>query len=446
MKLKAALLSLGCSRNTIDSEIMLGILEENDVEIVDDLTIADVMIINTCSFINDAKEESIDEIIQAVQYKNEGSCKYIIVCGCLAQRYKDDLIKEIPEIDAIVGTGNITDIFKVINKLVAGEKYYKTDCINSLYPENCNRVLTTPEHYAYLKISQGCDNHCTYCIIPKLRGKYRSRKIEDIVKEANVLVDRGVSEIILTAEDTGKYGIDLYGKYMLATLLDELNKIEGIKWIRLLYIYPETFTDELIQSIKRNEKVLSYVDIPIQHINNRVLKTMNRGTSKENICTLINKLRSEISDIIIRTTLITGFPGETEEEFNELLDFVNEYRFDRLGVFVYSKEEGTPAALLDNQIKEETKQGRYDMIMQLQMKISDEINNKKIGKIYEVLIEEEIEDEDLYIGRSYMDCPEIDGIVYVQSREKLAIGEIAKVKIKEHFEYDLKGVILNELS
>ncbi|WDV47788.1 30S ribosomal protein S12 methylthiotransferase RimO [Clostridiaceae bacterium M8S5] len=446
MNLTAALLSLGCSRNTIDSEIMIGILKDNNIQMVDDMSLANVIIINTCGFIHDAKEESIDEIIEATELRQEGKCKHLIVCGCLAQRYKDELMKEIPEIDAIIGTGNITEIYKVISKLQNAGKYFNIDNINSQYPENCKRELLTPNQYAYLKISQGCNNHCTYCIIPKLRGKYRSRSIEDIVSEAKFLVDSGVKEIILTAEDTGKYGIDIYGECKLDGLLDELNKIEGLNWIRLLYIYPETFTDGLIDSIKRNDKVLNYVDIPLQHINNRILSRMNRKTTKEDICRLIKKLRSQISDIIIRTTFITGFPSETKKEHEEVVQFIKEYRFDRLGVFVYSKEEGTKASLFDGQIDEETKKDRYNEIMEIQMNISDELNNKKVGNIYKVLIEEEINGENLYVGRTYMDCPDIDGVVYVSTKEKLAIGQFVDVKIIEHFEYDLKGVIPYELS
>lgn len=446
MNLKAALLSLGCSRNTIDSEIMLGILKDNGVEIVFDTEEADVIIINTCGFIHDAKAESIDEIVQAAELKNEGICKHVVVCGCLAQRYKDELLKEIPEIDAIVGTGNITEIDKVIKDILAGKIYCNIENVNALYPEDKKREIITPNQYAYLKISQGCNNHCTYCIIPKLRGKYRSRSIEDLVRETKELVASGVKEIILTAEDTGKYGIDLYHEYRLPQLLDELNKVQGLEWIRLLYIYPETFTDELIDSMKRNEKVLNYVDVPMQHVNDRILKLMNRRTTKANVSELLEKLRKEIKDITIRTTLITGFPSETEEEHQEVLDFVKKYEFDRLGVFSYSKEEGTKAALLEGHIDDDIKQRRNNEIMELQMGISDELNSKKVGKTYDVIIEEKIEDEDLYAGRTYMDCPEIDGIVYVQSDKDLEIGDFVKVTIKENFEYDLKGVIADELS
>ena len=438
-----SIISLGCSKNLVDSEQMMGILKENNFILSENEEEAEIIIINTCGFIDKAKEESINTILEAAQYKENGKCKMLIVAGCLGERYREELMKELPEVDGILGTGNINEIVAVINELLKGEKVIRVGEIDADYDENIKRILNNKEFTSYIKIAEGCDNLCTYCIIPSLRGKYRSRKVEDIVREATQLVSNGTKEIVLIAQDTTKYGIDIYKEYKLPYLLEELNKIEGLEWIRILYLYPDTFKDELIESIKENSKVTKYVDIPIQHISNTVLKRMNRKTSKESITELVNKLRRIIPDITIRTTLIVGFPGETEDEFMELYEYVKEMKFDRLGVFTYSKEEGTPASLLDNQIDEEIKMKRQNLLMELQQQISLEKNSFKIGSKYKVIIEEKIE-EKVYIGRTYMDSPEIDGTVYINSEEELEIGSFANVIISDCLEYDLIGDVLNE--
>lgn len=440
MDYKIGLVSLGCSKNTIDSELIKGILKAESFIETDELIEADVIIINTCGFIEDAKKESIENILELSNLKEEGNCKALIVAGCLSERYKDELLKEIPEIDGIIGTGNVEEISDVVRLCLKGERVSKFGSINSEYLERSERILLEESHTAYVKISEGCDNLCTYCIIPKLRGKYRSRKIENIIKEAEKLVSSGVKEIILIAQDTSKYGIDLYGENRLPKLLRELSKIEDLNWIRILYIYPETFDDKIIEEIKNNDKVVKYVDIPIQHISNTVLKRMNRTVKKEEITELIEKLRREIKEIIIRTTLIVGFPGETESDFEELKEYVKTMKFDRLGTFKYSKEEDTPAAKMDNQIDEETKEERYNEIMMIQENISSNIMNKKIGKEFEVLIEEKAE-KGVYIGRTYMDSPEIDGVFYVNTDKELEIGNYYNCKVTEAMEYDLIGEI-----
>ncbi|MGO1367946.1 MAG: 30S ribosomal protein S12 methylthiotransferase RimO [Senegalia sp. (in: firmicutes)] len=444
MKVKITVVSLGCSKNLVDSELMMGLLDKEGYKIIDTLDDANIIIINTCGFIESAKEESIDTILEMAEYKKHGNCNMLIVAGCLGERYKDLLIKEIPEIDALIGTGNIRDIAQVI-KSYDNEKIVRFGNINDEYLEENKRIPLEPGVTSYIKISEGCDNFCTYCIIPKLRGNYRSRKIDSIVNEAKELVKRGTREIILIAQDTSKYGIDLYGEYKLNELLDKLNDIDELKWIRILYMYPETFSQSLIKSIKDNNKVLNYVDIPIQHISNKILKRMNRDTNKESIIELINNLRKQMPNIIIRTTLIVGFPGETEEDFNELYDFVKSTRFDRLGAFTYSKEEDTPASNFENQIDENIKEERRNKLMELQLDISEDILSKKINKEYEVLIEEEVEDN-IYMGRSYMDSPEIDGCVYIDSKKNLNIGDFINAKIIESYEYDLKGEVIDEFT
>lgn len=443
MKYKIAVVSLGCSKNIVDSEIMMGIIKKKKYEIVLNVEEANVIVVNTCGFINDAKKESIETIIQLGNLKESGECRYLIVTGCLSERYKEELIREMPEIDAILGTGNIDEIVEVIDKLREGEKIIRVGNVNNAYIEETMRILDNDSTTAYIKIAEGCDNYCTYCIIPRLRGKYRSRKMENIINEVNNLVDKGIREIILIAQDTTKYGIDIYGEYKLPNLLNELNKIDKLKWIRLHYMYPETFSDELIKSIRDNEKVLKYVDIPIQHINNDILRKMNRKTSKESITNLINKLRAEIDGICIRTTLIVGFPGETEEAFNELYEFVKNTNFERLGVFTYSREEDTPAAKLPNQIDEDVKIIRRDKIMQLQKDILSKINSRFIGKIIEVLIEEKL-DKNIYLARSYMDSPEIDCNIYVYSEVDDLEQKFVNVRIFNSFEYDLEGELINE--
>lgn len=442
MKKKISAVTLGCSKNEVDTELLLGSLDFDKYEIVHNLEDSQIIVVNTCGFIQDAKEESIDTIWEMTKYKEE-NCEYLILAGCLAQRYSKELMEEIQEVDGIIGTGNIKDINTLLDQLEEkkGNKVIKIDNIDSEYLEEVNRINFSTT--AYVRISEGCDNLCTYCIIPKLRGKHRSRKYEDIIKEVHNLVDNGVQEIILIAQNTSDYGIDLYGEFSLYKLLDKLNEIEELKWIRILYLYPDNFNNHLIQSIKNRDKVLKYVDIPLQHINDNILKTMGRRTSKKDIITLIDKLRSEIPNIIIRTTFIVGFPGETEEEFKELYDFIEEVKFDRLGVFTYSKEEDTPAFNLPNHISEEVKESRRDKIMELQKNISEDKMMEKIGNIYEVLIEEQA-DEHIYVGRTYMDSPEIDGVVYVNSTKELEIGKFVPVKILEYLEYDLIGDVENE--
>lgn len=445
MNKKISIISLGCSKNDVDSDQMSSILKENDFLLTKEANEADIVVVNTCGFIESAKEESINTIIEIGQYKEFGNCKILLVAGCLGERYKEELIKELPEIDGIIGTGNINEIVEVVNLLLEGEKEIRVGEIDKEYDESIKRSLKENEYTSYIKIAEGCNNFCTYCIIPKLRGKYRSRKIEAIIQEAKNLVENGTKEIILIAQDTTKYGLDLYDEYKLPELLSELNKIEDLKWIRILYLYPDTFDTSLIKSIKENSKVTNYVDIPIQHISNTVLKRMNRSTSKESITKLIEELRKEIPDIIIRTTLIVGFPGETKEEFDELYEYVKTIKFDRLGVFTYSKEEDTPAALLEGQIDEEIKVDRQAKLMQLQQKISTELNSNRVNTIYKVLIEEKVE-EGVYLGRTYMDSPEIDGIVYVHSNNELKEGTFENVEITEYLEYDLIGEVIDEPS
>lgn len=437
---KVYIATLGCSKNQIDSELMESILINNNYSIANFLEEANIIIVNTCGFIEKAKEESIEMIWDMTKYKTHGNCKYLILSGCLAQRYSKELLEEIEEIDAVIGTGNIKEISLIINQLDNdSSKIAKTDNIDQVYLEDISRInFNTTE---YVKISEGCNNFCTYCIIPKLRGKHRSRHIEDIVKEVQHLASNDVKEIILIAQNTSDYGIDLYGEYSLYKLIDSLNSVKGIEWIRILYLYPDNFTKELINSIKNNHKVVKYVDIPLQHINDNVLKTMNRKTNKQEILSLIKNLRKEIPEIIIRTTFIVGFPGETDEYFKELCDFISQVEFDKLGVFTYSKEEDTPAYNLPNQISEETKERRKNDIMEIQRNISEKIMMEKVNKIYTVLIEE-YNGHNNYIGRSYMDSPEIDGLIYIDSHEKLNIGEFVEVKIIDYLEYDLIGEII----
>lgn len=440
---KVYVVTLGCSKNEVDSELMLGILDRDKYDIAEDLDDADVIIVNTCGFIESAKEESIETIWEMTKYKTEGKCEYLILAGCLAQRYSKELMDEIKEIDSIIGTGNIKDLNNILNNLQGQDKIVSIDNINSDYLENIERINIS--HTAYVRISEGCDNFCSYCIIPKLRGKHRSRRMEDIIKEVEYLAENDVKEIILIAQNTSDYGIDLYGEYSLDKLLDKLNIVDGIKWIRLLYLYPDNFTDMLINSIKNNDKVVKYVDIPLQHVNDRVLTRMNRRTTKDDIVKLVHKLRKEIPEIIIRTTFIVGFPGETDEEFNELYDFIKEIRFDKLGVFTYSKEEGTPAYNMPDHKDEETKQIRRDKIMELQISISEENMRSKLGNIYYAIIEEQV-DEETYVCRTYMDSPDIDGVVYVNSKEDLEIGDFTRVEITEYLEYDLIGELYYESS
>ena len=433
------IVTLGCSKNDVDSSMMYSLLDKNKYQMVNEPSQADILIVNTCGFIDAAKEESIDTILESVEYKNEGRCKKVLLSGCLAQRYPEELIKEIPEIDGIIGTGNIDYINELLDRSLAGDLFIKTDNLNSAYIEGIRKEEVNRTEY--VKISEGCNNNCSYCIIPSLRGKNRSRKIEDIYSEVEYLVSKGAREIILIAQNTTDYGIDLYSKYSLANLIKEISKIEDLKWIRVLYLYPDHFTDDLIEEFKNNDKLVNYVDMPLQHISDDVLKKMNRKTSKEHIIKTLKNLRKSVPDIVIRTTFIVGFPGESDDDFNQLVDFIEDIKFDKLGVFEYSKEEGTKAASLDEQISDSIKEERKNEIMTIQSEISAEILSKNIGKRLEVLIEEEV-DEENYVGRTYMDSPEIDGVTYVHSAKNLEIGSFVQVDVVDSLDYDLVGEII----
>lgn len=444
MSYKVALVSLGCSKNLVDSEVMLNILSSNSYKLTQDTNKADVIIVNTCGFIESAKQESIDNIIELGQLKNNGICKVLIASGCLAERYKEDLINELPELDAVIGTGDYKNILEVIESTMGGSKVVRYGNQENVDIHELPRVISTTAASTYLKIAEGCDNRCTYCIIPKLRGKYRSRRFEDIIKEATLLAGQGIKELVVIAQDTTRYGIDLYGKHRIAELLDELSKIEGIEWLRLLYSYPDEFDDDLINILAANDKVCKYLDIPIQHASNKILKTMGRRTTKEDIKDLVQKLRHKVPNIALRTSLIVGFPGETESDFKELVDFIKEVRFDRLGVFTYSREEDTPAFQMENQVEDEIKLKRQERIMLLQSDISLDSNQKMVGRIIKVLVEGKKNKK--YYGRSYKDAPEIDGNVFFSSNEKHNPGDFTYVKIMEASEYDLIGEKINEYS
>lgn len=442
---KISFVSLGCDKNLIDSEIMLGLIDSEGYVITNDDSEADIIIINSCGFIMEANQEAIDKVLEVADYKTTGKCRGIIVTGCMAQRYKDQIFESLPEVDAVVGTGDFENIGKVIKELLNGGRKVQlvTDKNHVLNDENSyRRIVTTTGGFAYMKIAEGCDNHCTYCTIPSLRGKYRSRTMESLVKEAQILADQGVRELILIAQDTSMYGIDIYGEKVLYKLLKKISEIEDIHWIRLLYCYPENITDELIDEIAKNPKVLHYIDMPIQHSEDRILKLMGRKSTKNELTAIINKMRDKIPDMCIRTTLITGFPSETEEEFKAQCDFIDETGFDRLGVFTYSPEEGTPAAKMDNQIDEAVKISRKNYLMELQKNVSADIGSEFIGKTLEVIVEGKIEDEDdLYCGRSYRDCYEIDGFVFFRSDDELLAGDFYNVKITQAGDYDLIGEI-----
>lgn len=429
------IVTLGCSKNEVDSSCMMSILDKNRYSVENDPQKADIIIVNTCGFIDAAKEESIDTILQMAKYKETGSCKKMILSGCLAQRYPEDLLKEIPEADGIIGTGNISQINDILDRSIDGERVIKVDNINSPYLEGIKKEKVNITEY--VKISEGCNNNCSYCIIPKLRGKNRSRRIEDIYEEVSYLAKNGAREIILIAQNTTDYGIDLYGRYSLSKLIKEISKINDIKWIRVLYLYPDHFTDELISEFINNDKLVKYVDIPLQHYSDHVLKLMDRHTDKEHIKNLIEKLR-KIKGLVIRTTFIVGFPGESEEDFDILREFINTYKFDKLGVFTYSREESTKANNLNEQIDEDVKEYRRDIIMEDQLKISERLLEDKIGQVLQVLIEEKIEDN-LYAGRSYLDSPDIDGVIYVNSNKNLSINSFINVKVTSSMEYDLIG-------
>lgn len=443
--LKIALESLGCSKNLVDAEIMMGILNKKGYKLTGDFEEADVILVNTCGFIESAKQESIDTIIEFANLKETGNLKLLIVTGCLAQRYSDELKEEIPEIDAIVGTGSYQNIDEILEGLQKEKQIVSLNDIEFVYNEDLPRYVSTPSYMAYLKISEGCDKHCTYCIIPKLRGKQRSRKMEDIISEAKNLAQSGVKELVVIAQDSTMYGSDIYGKPVLPELLEQLAGIAGLKWIRIMYSYPESITEELVDVIKRYDNICNYFDMPIQHASNKILKLMNRKTTKEDILSKIEMIRKNIPDATLRTTIITGFPGEDENDFEQLVEFVKEVKFDKLGAFTYSREEGTAADKLPNHIEEEVKVERRDILMMVQQGISEDINQNKVGNIYEVLIEEQIEDN-VYIGRTQYDAEEIDSIVYVKSHTGLEPGDFVNVKIDKALEYDLMGDIQDEFT
>ena len=442
-KYKVGLVSLGCDKNRIDSEIMLGSMSEN-YEITNDPIEADIIIVNTCGFIEKAKEESINTILEMAEYKKKHNCKLLIATGCLTQRYGSELLELMPELDIILG---VNDYFKMNIYIEQFIKDHKKIAKVDYSDENINqgnRIISTGKATAYLRIAEGCNNCCTYCIIPKIRGKYRSRTKESIVKEAKELADQGIKEVILIAQDTTRYGTDIYGEKKLHELMHDIAEIEGIEWIRVLYCYPEEIYSEMIEEMKNNDKICKYVDLPIQHISNSILRKMARKTTKQDIIDKIKLLRKEIPDIVLRTSLIVGFPGETEENFIELKNFVEEIKLDNLGVFTYSQEEGTPAAKMDNQVEEEVKERRRNEIMQVQHEVAEEINNLKVGNIYNVLIEGYNGRE--YIGRSFGMAPDVDGTILIKNADKLNVGDFIKVQITDRREYDLIGVVFNEPS
>lgn len=434
--------SLGCDKNLVDTEVMLGLLASSGHQMVDSEDMADVIVVNTCCFIHDAKEESIQTILEMAEYKKEGTCKALIVTGCLAQRYRQEIIDEIEEVDAVLGTTSYDKIVDAIDEALAGHKMVEMTDLQALPVVESKRMVTTGGHFAYLKIAEGCDKHCTYCIIPKIRGNFRSVPMERLLTEAQELADQGVKELILVAQETTLYGKDLYGEKSLPKLLKELCKISGIQWIRILYCYPEEITDELIQVIKEEDKICKYLDLPIQHASDAILKRMGRRTSKAQLVEIVEKLREEIPEIALRTTLITGFPGETAEQHEELMEFVDMMEFDRLGVFTYSPEEDTPAATMPDQIEESVKEDRQADLMELQQEIAFELAEDMIGEEVLVMIEGKVADENVYVGRTYKDAPNVDGLIFVESEEELISGVFARVKVTGALEYDLIGEII----
>lgn len=443
--MKLLFISLGCDKNLVDSEMMMGMLAKKGIEFTDDENEAEIIVINTCCFINDAKEESVNTILEMAELKKSGKLQKLIVAGCLAQRYRQEIIDEIPEVDEILGTATFDKIVEIIEKDSDKEKIHM-EPLTALPRINSGRMVTTGGHYAYLKIAEGCDKCCTYCIIPKVRGKFRSVPMEELLQQAQELAQAGVKELILVAQETTLYGKDLYGEKSLHKLLHELAKIEGIRWIRILYCYPEEIDDNLIQAIKEEPKVCHYLDIPIQHADNTILKRMGRRTNQQELIDIITKLRKEIPDIVLRTTLIAGFPGETEEQHENVMEFVNEMEFDRLGVFTYSAEEDTPAASFDNQIEEETKKRWRDEIMELQQEVAEDNAKKHIGKTLEVMVEGTATDENVCVARSYMDAPNVDGYVFIENVSSLMTGDMVSVKITNATEYDLIGELKDEFT
>lgn len=443
--MKAGFVSLGCAKNLVDTEVMLGLLSERNIELTPDPNEADILIVNTCGFIKSAKEESITTILNMAEYKTEGKCRSLIVAGCLGQRYQQELLDEIPEIDAIVGTGSWQRIMEAVDETLKGNRVLIIDEKDTIYDDKMPRIPTTPFYSAYVKIAEGCNNCCAYCVIPSVRGPYRSRTIESVKAEVKNLTDRGVVEINLIAQDTTNYGSDLYGSVKLVELLKELVQIEGLKWIRLLYCYPKHFTDELIEVMATEPKICKYVDLPLQHAHNDILKAMNRKDTLESVERLLDKIKARIPDVVIRTSFIVGFPGETYEQFRVLYDFVERQRFDKVGVFTYSREEDTPAYDMEDQVFDESKQQRYHDLMSLQCKISEEINQRLEGKTLEVLVEGRDSDQaNIVYGRSYREAPEVDGQVYIEGDLDSQPGDLIKIKVLQGFTYDIVGEKITE--
>lgn len=441
--MKIGMVSLGCPKNLVDSEVMLGIIRAKQLEVTNNPAEADLIIVNTCGFIESAKEESINTILQMGEYKAQGSCKYLIMTGCLGQRYADELFESMPEVDAIVGTDSFTDIGWVIDQVMQGKRLKHLEKRESKNVAVLPRMLTTPSYMAYLKIAEGCDNCCSYCIIPQLRGPYTSRPYEEVMAEAKALAEQGTKEIIVVAQDTTRYGEDLYGKLLLPQLLRDLNKLEGIEWIRVMYLYPNNFTDELIAAIADCDKVCKYIDIPLQHASDRLLKSMNRYDTRAEVEALLEKLRQRIPGITIRTTFIVGFPGETDEDFAELLDFVEKQRFENAGVFQYSQEEGTVAGAMENQIDPEVKENRYHELMALQAGISEEIHQEREGAELDVLVEGfDEENPQLAVGRSQHEAPDIDGNIFIENAGELEVGQMVRVRILQGFTYEMVGELV----
>ena len=441
--MKIGMVSLGCPKNLVDSEVMLGIIRDKKMEITNNPAEADLIIVNTCGFIESAKEESVNTVLQMAEYKNEGCCKYLIMTGCLSQRYADELFESMPEVDAVVGTDCFTDIAWIIDEVMAGKRVKHLQKLASKNVAMLPRMLTTPSYMAYLKIAEGCDNCCSYCIIPQLRGPYTSRPYEEVLAEAKALADSGVKELIVVAQDTTRYGEDLYGKLLLPKLLQDLNDLEGIQWIRVMYLYPNNFTDELIEAFATLDKVCKYIDIPLQHASDRLLDSMNRYDTRAQVETLLEKLRTRIPGITIRTTFIVGFPGETEEDFAELQDFMEKQRFENAGVFQYSQEEGTVAGAMPNQIAQEVKETRYHELMALQAGISEEIHQNREGEELDVLVEGFDEENDkLAFGRSIHEAPDIDGNIFIEGAEDVQIGDIVRVRILQGFTYEMVGELI----
>ncbi|MBD5459164.1 MAG: 30S ribosomal protein S12 methylthiotransferase RimO [Lachnospiraceae bacterium] len=443
---KILFISLGCDKNLVDSERMLGLLSENGYGFTDDENEADIVVVNTCCFINDAKQESIDTILEMAELRKSGALKALVVTGCLAQRYREEIQKEIPEVDMIIGVSAIDEITQALDKFLAGKKENHYGNPNRKPLADTKRILTTGGHYAYLKIAEGCDKHCTYCVIPKVRGSYRSIPMESLVEEAETLAAEGVKELVIVAQETTLYGIDLYGRKTLSELLRRLCRIDGFFWIRILYCYPEEIDDELIRVIKEEPKICHYLDLPIQHGCDTILKRMGRRTTSGELAKVIEKLRREIPDICIRTTLITGFPGETEEEHEELLDFVDRMEFDRLGVFTYSQEEDTPAAAMPDQIPEEVKEERRAQLMELQQEIAFDAALSMNGRLVDAMIEGKVADEDAYVARTYKDAPNVDGFLFINTKRELMTGDFVKCRITGAYEYDLIGELEDEFT